>query len=46
MKAFELSDLANSAYKAGLKSKYPEMTDEALQQLFLEKRLKCHNRNY
>ncbi|MDR2671833.1 MAG: hypothetical protein LBC35_00755 [Coriobacteriales bacterium] len=46
MKAFELSDLANAAFKVGLKDRYPHATDAELDRLYLEKRSKCHNRNY
>jgi hypothetical protein len=46
MKAFGLSDLANSAFRAGLKNRYPDLTDGELHKLYLEKRLECHNRTY
>ena len=46
MRSFELSDLADEAFRAGLADKYPNLTDDELQELFLEKRLRCHNRNY
>jgi hypothetical protein len=46
MKAFELSELANSAFKAGLRNRFPELSSEELDRLYLEKRLQCHNRNY
>ena len=45
-KSFELTELANSAHKAGLKNRYPSLTDEELEQLYLEKRKTCHNQNY
>jgi hypothetical protein len=46
MKAFELSDLTNSAFRAGLKNRYPNLTDGELHKLYLEKRLECYNRTY
>jgi hypothetical protein len=46
MKAFELSELADSAFRAGLKNRYPDRSDDELRQLYLERRLKCHNHNY
>ena len=46
LRVFELSELADSAFKAGLKNRYPRMTDDELHQLYLDRRLKCHNRNY
>jgi hypothetical protein len=46
LKTFELSDLANSAFKAGLRNRHPDLTDEEFEKLYLEKRSQCHNRNY
>ena len=46
MKAFELSELANASFKAGLRNKYRDMPEEEFHRLYIEKRLKCHNQNY
>jgi hypothetical protein len=45
-KVFELSELANSAFKAGLMSRYPHLSEDELEQLYQEKRKACHNQNY
>jgi hypothetical protein len=45
-KAFELSDLANDAFRAGLKNRYPDLSTDEFEQLYLEKLRACHNRNY
>jgi hypothetical protein len=45
-KAFELSELANSALLAGLRNDHPDLTDDELDRLYRERRLQCHNRNY
>ena len=45
-KAFELSDLANAAFRAGLKSRYPHLPEDELEQLYQEKLKACHNQNY
>jgi hypothetical protein len=46
LKAFELSDLANAAFRAGLRGRHPDMPEDELDKLYLEKRKQCHNRNY
>jgi len=45
-KSFELTELANTAFKAGLKNRYPNLTEDELERLYLEKRKACHNQNY
>jgi len=45
-KSFELSDLANAAFKAGLKSRFPQLSEAELEQCYLEKLQACHNQNY
>ncbi|MCL2827051.1 MAG: hypothetical protein FWD72_06580 [Eggerthellaceae bacterium] len=46
MKAFDLSDLANEAFKAGLRSRNPDMPENELERLYQEKLASCHNQNY
>ena len=45
-KSFELTELAYSAFRAGLKSRCPHLSDDELEQLYQEKRKTCHNQNY
>jgi hypothetical protein len=45
-KVFELSDLANAAFFAGLRNRYPQLSDDELKSLYLKKRRACHNQNY
>jgi len=45
-KSFELTDMANEAFRAGLKNRYPQLTEDQLEQLYIEKKAACHNRNY
>ena len=45
-KAFELSDFTKRIFKQGLRDRYPRLSEEALQKLYLERLAKCHNRNY
>jgi len=45
-KSFELTELANAAFKAGLKSRYPRLSDEELDRLYLTRLQACHNQNY
>ncbi|MDR1713027.1 MAG: hypothetical protein LBR39_02575 [Coriobacteriales bacterium] len=46
LKAFELSDMANTAFRDGHRASNPELSEAELHQLYLEKRLQCQNRNY
>jgi len=45
-KSFELTALANTAFKAGLKSRYPRLSDEELDQLYLTRLRAYHDQNY
>lgn len=46
LKAFELSEFANQLFIQGLNTRYPNLPDEDLKRIFLERLDKCHNRNY
>jgi hypothetical protein len=46
LKSFELSELAENAYKAGLKHRHQSASEEELNRLYLESKMKCHKRNY
>jgi hypothetical protein len=45
-KVFELSELGKSLFRAGLRQRFPEATEEELHRIFLNRIEKCHNRNY
>ena len=46
MKAFELSHLAKSEMKQGLRVRFPDKDNAQIHALFLDRLRKCHNRNY
>lgn len=45
-KAFELSQMTKDLLRAGLRRRHPHLNEEQLQQVYLERMKKCHNRNY
>ena len=45
-KAFELSDYTKALFKAGLRNRFPELSEEELHRVFLERLAECHNKNY
>ena len=45
-KAFELSQMSRDLFRQGLRQQHPELPDDQLHQLYLERLQKCHNRNY
>ena len=45
-KAFELTEFANDLFKKGLKLRYPNASEEDLQEIYLERIALWHNRNY
>ncbi len=46
LKALELSRMSRELFLAGLRKRFPALTDEELRQVYLERITKCHNRNY
>jgi hypothetical protein len=46
LKAFELSEFAKELFLAGLRSRFPDLPDERIKKIYLERIDKCHNRNY
>ncbi len=46
LKAFELSDFSRELFLHGLRRRFPDLSDQALKKLYLERIDKCHNRNY
>jgi len=45
-KAFELSEFAKGLFIHGLNKRFPNIGDEELRKILLERLDKCHNRNY
>jgi len=45
-KVFELTELANAAFMAGLKNRHPHLSSDELNQLYIKRRQACHNQNY
>ena len=46
LKAFELSEFAKELFLAGLRRRFPDLSDETIKKIYLERIAKCHNRNY
>ena len=45
-KVFEMSQFAKDLFYQGLKRRFPELSEEELKQLYIERINQCHNRNY
>lgn len=45
-KAFELSDMSRTLFLQGLRERFPDVSEEDFDKLYLERRARCHNRNY
>ncbi|MCL6478934.1 MAG: hypothetical protein K6T65_11035 [Peptococcaceae bacterium] len=46
LKAFELSEFTKKLFYHGLKKRFPDLPDEEIRKIYLERIDKCHNRNY
>ncbi len=46
LKAFELSQFSKGLFLEGLRRRFPNLPEEALRKIYLERIDKCHNRNY
>ena len=46
LKAFELSRTTRELFMNGLRRRFPDLPDEDLKRIYLERLAKCHNRNY
>lgn len=46
LKAFELTEFARKLFLHGLRSRFPDLSEEEIRRLYLERLDKCHNRNY
>ena len=45
-KAFELSEMSRRLFREGLRRRFPDLSEEELHRLYLERLALCHNRNY
>jgi hypothetical protein len=45
-KAFELSEFSRKLFLYGLRRRFPDLSEEAVMKIYLERLDKCHNRNY
>lgn len=45
-KAFELSAMTKELFLKGLKNRFPSKTKKEINNLYLKRLTKCHNRNY
>lgn len=46
MKAFELTEFARALFVAGLRSRYPDASEEEIRKMAAQRLAKCHNRRY
>ncbi len=46
LKAFELSQFSRDLFLHGLHKRFPELSEDAIRGIYLERLHKCHNRNY
>ncbi len=46
LKAFELSQFSHDLFLHGLRKRFPDLPDEEIKKIYLERLDKCHNRNY
>ena len=44
--AFELTEFSRELFRQGLRDRFPEKTEEAIDCIFLECIDRCHNKNY
>jgi hypothetical protein len=46
MKAFELTEFSRALFRQGLRRRFPELTESELNRIYVERLIRCHNRNY
>ncbi|MDO8586320.1 MAG: hypothetical protein Q7T82_04710 [Armatimonadota bacterium] len=46
LQAFEMSDFTRSLFLEGLRQRFPQLSEDELRNLYLQRLEKCHNRNY
>jgi hypothetical protein len=44
--AFELSEMTRQLFRHGLRQRFPDLSEEELHKIFLERLAECHNSNY
>jgi hypothetical protein len=44
--AFELSEMTRQLFHYGLRQRFPDLSEQELHNLFLERLAECHNSNY
>ncbi len=45
-KSFELTEFSRELFRQGLAKRFPELSEDELNRLYLARLDKCHNRNY
>jgi len=45
-KSFELTELTKYLFIAGLKKRFPELSNKEIKKIYLRRISKCHNLNY
>ncbi len=45
-KAFELSKFSRDLFVQGLRSRYPDLSEDEFREILLERLERCHNQNY
>lgn len=45
-KVFELTAMARKLFRLGLVQRFPELSEEEIQDLYLKRLAECHNQNY
>ncbi len=46
LKAFELSQFSRDLFLHGLRKRFPDLPDDAINKIYLERLNKCHNTNW
>ncbi|MCL5773308.1 MAG: hypothetical protein M1536_02885 [Firmicutes bacterium] len=46
LKSFELSQFSRELFLHGLHRRFPDLSEEEVKKIYLERLDKCHNRNY
>jgi hypothetical protein len=46
LKSFELSRFSRDLFLHGLRKRFPDLSDNEIKKIYLDRLNKCHNRNY
>ncbi len=46
LKALELSSITKELFLSGLYKRFPDKTETEIKEIYLQRLVKCHNRNY